>query len=90
MIIVVARCSRKIDHVDGFVVGSAGKRKREKRKKRKRRRGMEGIFSPAHVLKYERGDEMINRSSILARKKIKKAGGRNRIDETDTEKDTFK
>lgn len=74
----------------GLLLGAREREKEKKEEKRKRRRGMEGIFSPAHVLKYERGDEMINRSSILARKKIKKAGGRNRIDETDTEKDTFK
>lgn len=70
-----------------------GKEKEEKRKKNERREKEDGtarIFSPAYILKYEQGDEMINRSTILVRKgKGGEEGKKRRIDET-FEKDTFK
>lgn len=94
VIIVLARCStRKIDRRAGLLLGARkkGKEKEEKRKKGKRNEdGTARIFSPAYILKYEQGDEMINRSTILARKGKEGEGGeKRRIDET-FEKDTFK
>lgn len=70
-----------------LVCWERGKKGKKKKKRREKETKMApSIFLPAYILKYGQGDEMINGSSILARKKT---GKKRRIDET-FEKDTFK